>query len=229
MDLNKLKQHALRGDIRQSEILDLIALVERQGNVLEAAGITLESMPNGSTNWRQEAELRARAVPVELPRYDLVETQHGLSYNVYWDKAMEVEEDGEWVKYEDVRCALSQSPPVAQAAVPDGWKLVPIAPTSEMIEAGARHGVDGDFDNDLSNGVKELSRSLAAGSFKDMLAAAPQAPQPQAVDEARDAARWQAFRARDEFDNLDFDVFQEQFREDADRIVDAAMAAREAK
>lgn len=65
--------------------------------------------------------------------------------------------------------------PVAAPAVAEGWKLVPVKPTLEMIEAGATHGVRGNFD-DLSNGVKELSRKLTAGSYRDMLTAAPSAP-----------------------------------------------------
>jgi hypothetical protein len=44
-------------------------------------------------------------------------------------------------------------------------------PTEAMIEAGARYGVDGDFDNDLSNGMKERSRKLAAGVYRAMIAA----------------------------------------------------------
>jgi len=43
----------------------------------------------------------------------------------------------------------------------------------------------------------------------------------------KDAERWQAFRARDEFDDLDFTAFQDQFREDADEIIDAAIKAKE--
>lgn len=44
------------------------------------------------------------------------------------------------------------------------------------------------------------------------------------ADVERDAERWQAFRARDDFDSLSFDDFQDQFRKDADRIIDAAIA-----
>ena len=39
-----------------------------------------------------------------------------------------------------------------------------------------------------------------------------------------DAKRWRAFRGRDAFENLEYVVFQDQFREDADRIIDAAIA-----
>lgn len=46
------------------------------------------------------------------------------------------------------------------------------------------------------------------------------------ADDVRDAARWRAFRARDEFDDLDFTDFQDQFREDADEVIDSAIAAR---
>jgi hypothetical protein len=38
-----------------------------------------------------------------------------------------------------------------------------------------------------------------------------------------DAARWRAFRARDEFRDLDFRDFQDMFREDADDVIDKAM------
>jgi hypothetical protein len=43
----------------------------------------------------------------------------------------------------------------------------------------------------------------------------------------KDADRWRAFRARDGYDNLDFDRFRDQFREDADAIVDAARASKQ--
>lgn len=37
------------------------------------------------------------------------------------------------------------------------------------------------------------------------------------------AARWQAFRNRDCFENIDITRFVDQFREDADAIIDAAI------
>ncbi len=40
-----------------------------------------------------------------------------------------------------------------------------------------------------------------------------------------DAARWRVFKNRDAFDNIDFDMFCDRFREDADVIVDAAIRA----
>ena len=36
-----------------------------------------------------------------VQRYELVETQHGTGYMVHWDKAMEEDADGEWVKHAD--------------------------------------------------------------------------------------------------------------------------------
>lgn len=42
----------------------------------------------------------------------------------------------------------------------------------------------------------------------------------------RDAARWRAFRARDEYDSLDFTNFRDKFREDADAVIDTFIAAR---
>lgn len=36
-----------------------------------------------------------------LQRHELVETQHGTGYMVHWDKAMEEDADGEWVKHVD--------------------------------------------------------------------------------------------------------------------------------
>ncbi|CPG93873.1 gp43 [Burkholderia pseudomallei] len=42
-----------------------------------------------------------------------------------------------------------------------------------------------------------------------------------------DARRWRAFRDRDSFDNLEYVAFQDQFREDADRIIDAAITEKD--
>jgi len=36
-----------------------------------------------------------------LQRFELVESQHGTGYMVHWDKAMEEDADGEWVKHAD--------------------------------------------------------------------------------------------------------------------------------
>lgn len=47
--------------------------------------------------------------------------------------------------------------------IPEGWKLVPIEPTIEMEEAGAK-------------GSGEDSTDCALGAWKAMLAAAPEPP-----------------------------------------------------
>lgn len=44
-------------------------------------------------------------------------------------------------------------------------------------------------------------------------------------NDTADAARWRAFRARDEFEDLEITAFTDQFREDADDIIDSAIAA----
>ena len=56
------------------------------------------------------------------------------------------------------------------------FAILPVNPTLEMIEAGARYGVDGDFDSDLSNGTKELSRKIVGGIYAAMRKAAPADP-----------------------------------------------------
>ncbi|MBB5610365.1 MULTISPECIES: hypothetical protein [unclassified Janthinobacterium] len=54
-----------------------------------------------------EFEVPAIAPPVAagsvdmLQRFDLVESQYGTGYMVHWDKAMEEDADGEWVKHAD--------------------------------------------------------------------------------------------------------------------------------
>jgi hypothetical protein len=58
------------------------------------------------------------------------------------------------------------------------WVMVPREPTPAMAEAMARNAVDGDFDKDLSNGIKEKCVRLAASDYRAALAAAPQ-PQPR--------------------------------------------------
>ena len=52
-----------------------------------------------------------------------------------------------------------------QPAIPPGYKLVPVEPTEEMIDAAKNNGAEG-------------SRKEIAGDYKAMLNAAPEAPQP---------------------------------------------------
>lgn len=74
----------------------------------------------------------------------------------------------------------------------------------------------------LGTAIPEKNSDLWAGAFSvlGMIRAK--------VEELTcDASRWQAFRARDEFDDLTFDDFRDEFREEADEVIDAAMAARQ--
>lgn len=97
----------------------------------------------------------------------------------------------------------------AQPQQSAGWRLVPVEPTQEWIDAA---------------GEKGLRIGSIRSLISDVLACAPAHPSQQ-EDDARDAVRWRAFRERDRFENFDYTNFQDQFREDADRIVDTAMTA----
>lgn len=55
---------------------------------------------------------------------------------------------------------------------------------------------------------------------------APDRAKPAEHPDTKNAERWLAFRSRDEFEDLDFTDFQDQFREDADDVIDAAIAGR---
>lgn len=69
--------------------------------------------------------------------------------------------------------------PIA-AAVPAGWKLVPIEPTEAMRQAAASFGGSG-------NGYSAQRGDEAATSYRHMLAAAPLAPSAAAVTESQPA------------------------------------------
>ena len=73
---------------------------------------------------------------------------------------------------EALRAALEQPDVRIRTSVPAGWKLVPVEPTDEMVEAG---------DHEIEKWGVDASSS---GAFRAMLAAAPQPPvveQPQTV------------------------------------------------
>ncbi|WP_288080329.1 hypothetical protein [Pseudomonas sp.] len=68
------------------------------------------------------------------------------------------------------RAALAQQP---AAAVPDGWKLVPVEPTIDMEDAGRK----------AASGFMRLGE--AGRVFRAMLAASPAAPAPEAQGPVR--------------------------------------------
>jgi hypothetical protein len=87
----------------------------------------------------------------ESGRFVEVESPPGRSINF-----------GEWVRREDGYWALRFMQPEQPAAkVPDGWKLVPVRPTADMLEAWENGGLS----------VEELN--AMRGHYEDMLAAAP--------------------------------------------------------
>lgn len=70
-------------------------------------------------------------------------------------------------------------------AVPDGWKLVPVEPTTEMLDA-ARKACEGRmYPQDFVHGPRAQKRD----QFAAMLAAAPAAPQAPAVPQWQEPAR----------------------------------------
>lgn len=92
------------------------------------------------------------------------------------------------IEVDDLRALLSASKP---AVAPEGWKLVPIEPTAEMVQAG----------------LKEQEHETAREIWEAMLAASPAAPaqsgEPVAYANARHLAEKMAsipaFRARTEY------------------------------
>ena len=63
---------------------------------------------------------------------------------------------------DSIRDALEQPDAGPQVTAPEGWKLVPVEPTDEMVEAG---------DHEIEKWGVDASSS---GAFRAMLAAAPQ-------------------------------------------------------
>lgn len=79
--------------------------------------------------------------------------------------------------------------------------------------------------NETANkSARDAAKHLLTVLESNPVAAHP--PQQVSRDDMKDAERWRAFRSRDEFQNLDFTDFREQFREDADAVIDAAMSAK---
>lgn len=80
--------------------------------------------------------------------------------------------------------------PANQRSVPDGYKLVPIKPTREMLDAASRaamqHMIDCINDPKLAKqvGSEEMTRKTWASRYKAMLAAAPEAPAWQELSKA---------------------------------------------
>lgn len=64
--------------------------------------------------------------------------------------------------------------PVQQVSVPDGWKLVPVEPTEEMIRAGIQTGL---IAKAQQEGPCHWQWTYPGGFYRAMLAAAPAAPE----------------------------------------------------
>ncbi|MDE2106018.1 MAG: hypothetical protein KGL39_52835 [Patescibacteria group bacterium] len=79
---------------------------------------------------------------------------------------------------------LLQAPSQQAAGVPDGWQLVPIEPTQEMLDAAGRasmqHMIDCINDPKFVEkvGSEEYTLKTWASRYKSMLSAAPKAPAP---------------------------------------------------
>lgn len=73
--------------------------------------------------------------------------------------------------------------------IPEGWKLVPIAPSDAMIEAGYESQLSSEWPADWSkNGTTpELYQAMAA--YGAMLAAAPSVPSPLAPRRCKDCEK----------------------------------------
>jgi len=111
---------------------------------------------------------------------------------------------------------LSAAP--VQVVVPEGWKLVPVEPTAEMLELAVPVGMSledaGPEENEArrrtAESVAQIHRKQVARTYKTMLAAAPAAPaQPDIMDEPAEPGDFEAMQRGHEADLYD-DVTSEQ-------------------
>ena len=75
------------------------------------------------------------------------------------------------------RAAMLKAGPVTAAALPDGWKLVPVEPTAEMCKAG--YEAQDKWPSEQCDNFKERHYSFSQPRYKAMLAAAPAAPEQE--------------------------------------------------
>mgnify|MGYP001576475930 CR=1 FL=1 len=124
-------------------------------DVASAAIATLEAEPVGAVAW-MKGYLSSGAPDGDPPEWDVacVEGQNPP------------ENDGSWLP-------LYTSPP---PAVPPGWKLVPIEPTLEIIEAICAAVATCMWPNDYHIDAQAGRRRNARLAYLEMLAAAPGAP-----------------------------------------------------
>jgi hypothetical protein len=104
-------------------------------------------------------------------------------------------------------------------------------PFIEEAVAGLRARRAGALTDDAKSRYSAYVAKCEAGkilpcSFADFQAEHARLIREVVAEDAKDAARWRAFRARDEFDDLDFTAFKDEFREDADEVIDAAIEAK---
>ena len=98
----------------------------------------------------------------------------------------------------DALSLLNAAPvaPVQAQGVPEGWKLVPIKATYEMLCDGERSIIDGQENRHGTSWAEESGMAYTA-----MLAAAPlppaAAPAPTEVEDKRDAERYRFVRTAD--------------------------------
>src|SRR5690606_38516107 len=107
----------------------------------------------------------------------------------------------------------------AQApAVPEGWRLVPVEPTEEMVQAGHTALMEWDARTGDDLGIENV--------YGAMLAAAPTPPAsaaPAAAGDALDAARYRWLRNGGMTHSTDLDVVDEDGNWLTDEELDAAV------
>ena len=103
-----------------------------------------------------------------LPRYD------GNGGAKLGESVVVPAPNGRYVALEDVRAYL------AARGQAEGWRLVPVEPTREMIAAfdNIKWSVVGVFESDIYGASSEISADAGQSIYRAMLAAAPPAPEP---------------------------------------------------
>lgn len=76
----------------------------------------------------------------------------------------------------------------ALPAVPAGWKLVPVEPTPEMVEAICAEHTASRWPQDFGDSARAIRRKSAVAGYRAMLSAVPSAPASKDLGVAADAA-----------------------------------------
>lgn len=151
---------------------DIVASMTNFANVADSCEITQGHIPTAIRAWVGMLEDLAARQPMGQPRvsaYRFIQKGQALQHTVWLDgdageTYVQAERDGVG-RIERAYSAPPAQPQAPAAAVPEGWVLVPINCSLEMMEAGEKALSD--------SGVDSPMYDDAESCWKAMLAAAP--------------------------------------------------------